>query len=160
MVGDRQSDGQARASSEAIQQEAFLSVLRTNSVLENTAERFFRDYRLSIATYNVLRILRTATKDGMTCSQVGDEMVARVPDVTRLVDRLEEAGLVKRGRERDDRRVVRVALTAAGITLVEKLDQPVADLHRQLLSHMTIEELRTLNTLLEKVRAGIIDSPK
>jgi DNA-binding MarR family transcriptional regulator len=143
------------------EQTAFLNVLRTNGLLENVAERFFRDFGLSIATYNVLRILRNSPKDGRTCSQVGDEMVARVPDVTRLVDRLEESGLVKRSREQEDRRVVRVTLTAKGAELLDRLNGPVEALHRQQLGHMSAAELAELNRLLAKAREALpTDSPK
>lgn len=134
------------------EQEVFLSLLRTTSLLENVAERFFREYGLSIATYNVLRILRAAGKDGKTCSQIGEDMVARVPDVTRLVDRLEEAGFVKRSRERDDRRVVRVTLMPQGLEVVDKLDGPVLELHRLQLGHLTKSELSELTRLLERAR--------
>lgn len=134
------------------EQEVFLSLLRTTSLLENVAERFFREYGLSIATYNVLRILRAAGNDGKTCSQIGEDMVARVPDVTRLVDRLEEAGFVKRARERDDRRVVRVTLMPQGLEVVDKLDGPVLELHRLQLGHLTKSELSELTRLLERAR--------
>lgn len=134
------------------EQEVFLSLLRTTSLLENVAERFFREYGLSIATFNVLRILRAAGKDGKTCSQIGEDMVARVPDVTRLVDRLEEAGLVKRSRERDDRRVVRVTLMPQGLEVVDKLNGPVLELHRLQLGHLTKSELSELTRLLERAR--------
>ena len=143
------------------EQEVFLDLLRTTSLFENTAERFFRAYGLSIATYNVLRILRGAGKDGKTCSQIGEDMVARVPDVTRLVDRLEESAMVKRTRERDDRRVVRVTLTPNGLELLTKLDEPVIELHRQQLNHLTKEELADLTRLLERARDPMnADSPK
>jgi DNA-binding MarR family transcriptional regulator len=144
------------------EQEVFLNLLRTTSLMENIAERFFRVHGLSIATYNVLRILRSAGKDGKTCSQVGEDMVARVPDVTRLVDRLEEAGMVKRARERDDRRVVRVTLTPKGLELLTKLDEPVVELHRQQLGHMSKAELTELSRLLERSREPEMnmDAPK
>jgi DNA-binding MarR family transcriptional regulator len=88
-------------------------------------------------------------------------MVARVPDVTRLVDRLEESAMVKRTRERDDRRVVRVTLTPNGLELLTKLDEPVIELHRQQLNHLTKEELADLTRLLERARDPMnADSPK
>lgn len=152
MAGLLQRELNKKSGFDLPEQEVFLSLLRTTSLLENIAERFFREYGLSIATYNVLRILRSAGKDGKTCSQIGEDMVARVPDVTRLVDRLEEAAMVKRARERDDRRVVRVTLTPKGLEIVEKLDGPVLELHRQQLSHMTKTELADLTRLLERAR--------
>lgn len=134
------------------EEETYLSILRTHSLLTNATERFLRDYGLSMATYNVLRILRAAGSEGKTCSQVGLDMVALVPDVTRLVDRLERASLVTRTRSHDDRRVVRVAITEQGLTLLAKVDQPLVELYRSQLGHMTREEHAQISSLLYKAR--------
>jgi DNA-binding MarR family transcriptional regulator len=79
-------------------------------------------------------------------------MINRMPDITRLVDRLEEAGLVERQRTRADRRVVLVKITRNGIAVLAKLDRPVLDLHKKLLGHLSGAELTELNRLLTKVR--------
>jgi DNA-binding MarR family transcriptional regulator len=134
------------------EEEAFLNVMRTHSILSNVVERFLRPYDLSFATYNALRILRAAGKDGKTCSSVGVDMVARVPDVTRLMDRLERQGLVKRAREREDRRVVRVLVTDQGLALLDKVDKPLIELQRGLLGHLPKPELETMSQLLYKTR--------
>jgi DNA-binding MarR family transcriptional regulator len=83
---------------------------------------------------------------------IGDRLVSRVPDVTRLVDRLEKGGLVERVRTPDDRRVVLVAITTKGLGLLAKLDGPMADLHREQLAHMSEAELKQLVRLLTKAR--------
>jgi DNA-binding MarR family transcriptional regulator len=132
--------------------EAFLNLLRTHSVLFSATERFLRTNDLSMATYNVLRILRAAGAEGRSCSAIGDDMVARVPDVTRLVDRLERLGFVTRGRGQEDRRVVRVVITQAGTELLAKVDRPLIDLYKGLFKHMTRGELDQLSALLCKAR--------
>lgn len=134
------------------EQEAFLNLLRTTSVLGNQTERFFRKAGLSMATYNVLRILRGSEPSGKTCTQVGVDMVAQVPDVTRLIDRLEKAGLVSRSRENADRRIVRVRITAKGLELLGRMDRPVLDLHRAQLGHMGVQALGNLSELLCRAR--------
>ncbi|GJM18942.1 MAG: transcriptional regulator [Phycisphaeraceae bacterium] len=133
-------------------QEAHLNVVRTAAALEGGFARLFRAHGLTGSSYNALRILRGAGPS--TCSQIGDHLVVRVPDVTRLIDRLAARGFVERARSDEDRRVVRVAITDAGRVLLAGLDGPVEALHTQQLNHMDAGELRELSRLLEKARAG------
>lgn len=132
--------------------EAFLNLLRTHSVLFSQTERFLRSHELSMATYNVLRILRAAGAEGRSCSEIGDDMVARVPDVTRLIDRLERLELVTRGRGQHDRRVVRVVITLKGSELLAHVDNPLIGLFKDLFKHMSRAELDHLSALLYKAR--------
>lgn len=133
-------------------QEAYLNIIRTAAVLANDAERLLRPHGLSASTYNVLRILRGAGDGGMACSQVGAQMVARVPDVTRLIDRLERSGLAERARTSADRRVVTTRITPAGLRLLAALDGPVLALHEAQLGHMPAKDLRALSDLLARAR--------
>ena len=80
-------------------------------------------------------------------------MIARDPDMTRLLDRLESRDLIARSRDSADRRVVTARITAAGLELLAQLDQPLAELHRNQLAHLRRDELQTLVQLLEKARA-------
>lgn len=139
------------------EQEAYLNLLRTAATLSPDFEGLFGAHGLSEATYNVLRILRGATlgpkaPGKKTCSQVGEHLVAQGPDVTRLLDRLERAGLVARERCKEDRRVVYASITRAGLALLAKLDAPTVELHRAQLGHMTRAELAKLSRLLVKAR--------
>ncbi|GJQ29462.1 MAG: hypothetical protein HBSAPP03_13460 [Phycisphaerae bacterium] len=134
------------------EQEAHLSVLRTASVLEAPFAELFRGAGLSGPTYNVLRILRGAGPGGRACHEIAEHMVTRVPDVTRLLDRLESRGLVARTREMADRRVVTARITPAGLARLAALDRSTLDLHARLLGHLTRAELRTLTGLLAKAR--------
>lgn len=136
------------------EQEAFLNLQRTTSLLAGELVALFREHGISDSGYNVLRILRGAGPRGRTCGEIGRDMVVRVPDVTRLVDRLAAEGLVERTRSAQDRRVVRVVLTRAGRALLRRLDQPVLDAHEAQLGHMPRRELTELIRLLEKARAG------
>jgi DNA-binding MarR family transcriptional regulator len=140
------------------EEEAYLNLLRTVSVFEASFAHLFRARGLSEPTYNILRILRghasapDANPGGIPCQVIGDQLVSRLPDVTRLVDRLEEAGLVKRSRTTADRRVVLVGITRKGLALLETLDQPLAEAHRAQFRHLTRAELTELNRLLVKAR--------
>jgi DNA-binding MarR family transcriptional regulator len=142
---------------EGAEQEAYLTLLRTVSVLGCDFARLFKQHGLSEATYNILRILRGEAEGGtlragVPMQVIGDRLVARVPDVTRLVDRLEISGLVQRLRTPDDRRVVLVSITTRGLGLLASLDGPVRAIHQRQLSHMDGAELNQLMALLDKAR--------
>jgi DNA-binding MarR family transcriptional regulator len=138
---------------ESLEQEALLNVLRTSDQLNAEFTRLFNAHGLSGPQYNVLRILRGAAGDGLPCLEIAGQMITRMPDITRLVDRLETAGFVERCRTDADRRVVLVKITPAGLELLERLDQPVRDMHKKVLSHLTQDELRELSRLLVKARS-------
>ncbi len=146
------------------QQEAYLNLARTHSVLNAPFTALFKRHGLSEATYNVLRILRGAAKsghsEGLPCLEVAERMITRVPDITRLVDRLIAAGLVTRNRSSDDRRVVRVAITSRGLDILKELDRPIRHLHCEQLAHLSSQDLAELNRLLELARdaAGAVGS--
>lgn len=135
-------------------------MVRTASVLGVDFARLFRRHGLSEATYNVLRILRGAhggrgaadLPPPRPCHEIGAMMIAPVPDVTRLIDRLSRQGLATRCRTPDDRRKVLVRITRQGLERLAALDRATLDLHRRQLGHMTRAELSALTRLLEKAR--------
>jgi len=140
------------------EEEAYLNILRTATALLGDFERLFKAHGLSEPTYKLLRILRghaqrpDANPAGVPCQIIGEQLITRLPDVTRLVDRLERMGLVKRSRTPQDRRVVLVGITRKGLALLAELDEPIAALHRRQLAHMTRAELAELSRLLVKAR--------
>jgi len=136
------------------EEEAYLNLLRTTTVLYAEFETLFKQAGISEPQYNVLRILRGVGGCGVACSEIGNRMIARVPDVTRLVDRLEGARLVERCRIPNDRRVVQVKITEAGRDVLGRLDGPLQELAVRLLRHMTRPELADLIRLLEKARTS------
>ena len=135
-----------------LEDEVSLNIQRTAAALAAPSDRLMKERDLSPSAYNVLRILRGARPDGLPCHEISTRMVFRVPDVTRLTDRLIKRGLVERERSSEDRRVVLTRITDAGLELVDSLDQPLADLVASQFRHMEAGELRTLVGLLEKVR--------
>ncbi len=134
------------------EQEAYLNLVRSASLLESHIEHLLKPHGLSPATYNVLRILRGAGDDGRKCHEIGEHMITRVPDITRLVDRLEKADLARRERCEMDRRAVYVHITPAGQKLLAKLDEPILELHKKQLGHMTRKQLDALSELLALAR--------
>jgi DNA-binding MarR family transcriptional regulator len=109
---------------------AYVAVLRAANVLQAGASDLLRAHGLTHNQYNVLRILRGAGEEGLTCGQIGDRMLNRDPDITRLLDRLEKAGLAVRHRSARDRRTVVTCITEPGLRLLGALDEPIRGLHR------------------------------
>lgn len=139
----------------SLEEEAFLSLQRTASLLLQALGRELKGHDLTPAQYNTLRILRGAEPDALTCGEIGERLVSPGPDVTRLLDRLEERGLVTRLRDAEDRRVVRARITEDGIDLLTGLDEPVGRILGRLLGPLEKERLRTLIALLEEVRRDL-----
>lgn len=135
-----------------LQQEAYLDLVRTAAALQDSVERTLKGYGITIAQYNVLRILRGAGTDGLCRNEIRDRLITRMPDVTRLLDRMEEAGLVTRVRSAADRRLVTTHLTRQGRRLVDSLDEPVSAEHQRRLGHLTGAQLRSLIALLTLAR--------
>jgi DNA-binding MarR family transcriptional regulator len=136
------------------EQEAALNVLRTNDQLQIRFARLFRGYGLTPSQYNVLRILRGEGKP-LPVLEIAGRTVTVVPGITGLIDRLEQAGFVRRERCATDRRVIYVALTDKGAATLAELDEPVLALHGELMGHLSRDELKELNRLLEKVRGPL-----
>lgn len=122
----------------------------TARVVEPLA-RYLRGEGLTLAQYNVLRILRGAGEAGLPSGEIAERMIDRDPDITRLVDRLVRDALAVRDRHETDRRVVLVRITAAGHELLARTDVVMADLPCDLLGGLGPERLKTLLDLLEDV---------
>lgn len=138
----------------SLEQDVFLNLLRAADLLAQGLEAALRPSGLTATQYNVLRILRGAGEPGLACRQIGARMLTHDPDVTRLLDRLERRGLVRRQREVEDRRVITTRITPEGLRLLGELDGTITDLHRRQLGHLGEERLRTLIDLLGAVRTA------
>ena len=138
--------------STSLEQDVFLNILRTADQLEGRFADRFREVDLTGTQFNVLRILRGARPEALSCGEIAGRMLTRDPDVTRLVDRLERRSLVERTRERADRRVITVRITRPGLALLARLDQPILDRHRELMAGVPRSHLKQLSDLLDEVR--------
>jgi len=136
------------------EQEAYLSLLRTADALETRVEAWLKEFGLTGTQYNALRILRGAGPEGLACREIGGRMITHDPDITRLLNRLEDRGLVERTRARNDRRVIYGKITAAGLKLLREMDAPIEKHGREMLRHVGQERLKQLIDLLELVRGG------
>ena len=140
---------------ESLEQEAQLNVIRTGSLLLDDVEQFLKPYGVTATQYNVLRILRGADPAGLCRNELRDRMLTRMPDVTRLLDRMEQVGLVARTRENEDRRMVRTRITAAGLKILADVDGVAKQEQKRRFESLTQEQLKTLIELLTVVRQTV-----
>jgi DNA-binding MarR family transcriptional regulator len=130
---------------------AHLEMMRTMEALSHRFAQVLKTEDLSETQYNVLRILRGAP-DGIPCGEIGNRMVTRDSDITRLLDRLEKRSLVSRSRESKDRRTVWARITPQGLKLLARLDEPVLATHFELLGHLGAKRLKLMTDLLRLAR--------
>ena len=134
------------------QQEAFLGLWRTYDRLRMLEDELFSKHDLTAQQYNALRLLKAEYPGALPTLELAGQLVSRAPDITRLVDRLEQRGLVARERMADNRRVVQVGITDAGLKLLKELEQPVRQCHQQQLGHLAASDLQALLELLRSAR--------
>jgi DNA-binding MarR family transcriptional regulator len=137
-----------------MEEELLVSLLRTTDVLHQRFEQIIRPFNISMTQYNVLRILRGAEPGGRTCGEIGERMIAREPDVTRLLDRMDKAGLLKRTRGSGDRRVVVTRITSSGLKLLDELEPKLRELDG-LLKPMGERKIESMLKLLDEVREHV-----
>lgn len=150
MVISLQEDILEKIAFETAQQELYVRLMQTYENLYEDFARLLKEYGITQAQYNVLRILREVNPRGLRTLDILKCLVNRVPDITRLVDRMENSGLVRRRHFPDDRRVVLVQITQKGLRLFNSLSIPVDNHHREQFGHLTELEQTELNRLLAK----------
>ncbi len=136
-------------------EESVVSVMRAAALVRRAFAARIDPHGLSVAQYNVLRILRGAGPEGLPTLVVRDRLIEEAPGITRLIDKLERAGLVKRDRSASDRRCVRCQITPAGLALLQRLDPIVHAVHDLVQAGLPdAAEQRALNDLLSRFRVG------
>ncbi len=126
-----------------------VATLRAAAVLQELMQPFFKQFGITHQQFNVLRILRGAGEEGLPSLEIPKRMVQRVPDTTRILRRLESAGMLIRRRCTEDRRVVFVQITKRALDLLASMDEPLLEIGREICSVFTLEEQETFNGLLD-----------
>ena len=132
-----------------------LALLRSAAVARRPATKVAESHGLSLAQYNVLRILRTAGDDGLPTLAIRERMVEEAAGITRLINKLERAGFVRRDRSSSDRRCVVCRLTDRGVTLLTELDDPIEEANEgalRILSDADVDDLQRLLDLIHSRR--------
>jgi DNA-binding MarR family transcriptional regulator len=136
----------------SLEEEAFIAILRTSDKLQQQLVELLKRHGLSPTQFNALRILRGAGDAGLPCSEIGERMINHDPDITRLLDRLEQRDFVQRERDQKDRRVHVARITRTGLEILKTLDRPIEEFHRHFIPKIGESSLKSLIRLLEKVR--------
>jgi DNA-binding MarR family transcriptional regulator len=129
----------------------FVAMMRLTNKVTAEVDFLFKEYGLTPAQYNTLRVLRDAGPQGLSCQQISDALIQRDPDITRLADRLEERGLVTKNRAAHDRRIVMVQPTPEGLKLVADLDWPSIHLLEEQMGALDLKEKQQLLALINKL---------
>ena len=137
---------------DSLEQEAYLNLWRTYDRLKALEESLFSDYGLTAQQYNALRLLRAEHPRSLPTLEVASRLISRAPDITRMIDKLEERRLAVRRRDVGNRRVVNVAITSVGLKLLDGIAGPLAECHQRQLGHLSTEQLRALIELLKLAR--------
>ena len=139
----------------SLEQEVYLSILRTASELSHAVDQVFRPFDITSSQYNVLRILQGAGTDGLCRNEISERMVTATPDMTRLLDRMEKAGWVTRERAEEDRRQVSTHITKSGMELLARLEKPTGDFVMSLFTGATTRDLKTVLKVNDQIRAKL-----
>jgi DNA-binding MarR family transcriptional regulator len=137
---------------DSLEQEAYLSLWRTYDRLRAYEDELFAQWGLTNQQYNVLRLLKGAHPEAVPTLTLVSRLVSRAPDITRMLDKLEERKLISRSKRKTDRRSVFINITARGLKLLEMMAEPLRECHEKQLGHLSGAELKTLIQLLQRVR--------
>ncbi len=137
---------------DSLEQEVFLNLWRTFDRLRMFEDELFDQFDLTNQQYNVLRLLRAARPELLQTLTLAQRLVSRAPDITRMLDKLEERGLIFRQRPAENRRVVQVGITDSGVVLLDQIAGPLHECHSQQLGHLSAADLKQLVQLLRAAR--------
>jgi DNA-binding MarR family transcriptional regulator len=137
----------------SLEQEAILGLLRTAAIVDHSNDETLRPFGLTTTQYNVLRILRGAGSEGLCGREIGERMINRVPDVPRLLERLEKAELITRERDAEDRRHVTARISAKGKQLLDEIAKIAFPMEKRF-GRLAQDQLRTLIAALDVIREG------
>jgi DNA-binding MarR family transcriptional regulator len=137
---------------DSLEQEVFLNLWRTYDRLRALEDELFAAHELTPQQYNALRILKSEHPGTVPTLDLATCLVSRAPDITRLLDKLEQRGLIERDRRPENRRVVRIGITQTGLDLLAKLREPILACHVRQLGHLAHTQLKELVGLLREAR--------
>jgi len=137
---------------DSTEQRVFLHLWRTYDLLKAVEDECLVSFEVTAQQYNVLRILESVAPDSLPTMRLGQRMISRGPDMTRMLDRLEARSLIRRQRRQANRRVVEAGITAAGLNLLARMQQQILAMHRKQVGHLSPSQQHQLIRLLRIVR--------
>jgi DNA-binding MarR family transcriptional regulator len=137
-----------------LQEQAYIALLKTAGRAQVFSARTIEPHGITRQQYNVLRILRGAEPEGLPTLTIAERMIEHAPGMTRMIDRLEAKGLAVRERRPRDRRCVHCRITAKGLDLLKKLDQPIEETNQAIFASLSARELGQLVQLLNQSQSN------
>ena len=138
-----------------IEEEVTVTLMYMMEQLKTHNEKSFKEFEITSTQYNILRILNGSMEEGRTCGEISQRLITKVPDITRLIDRMEKKELVRRERSATDKRVVRVFIMPKGIDIIEKshgiIEKDNKMLFRQISKEMKENCLRFMHQLCDNI---------
>ncbi len=150
-MGDALNKRLRMSSSTDSSQEAVLNLLVASGDLRARIDMLCEQHGISGAQYNVLRILRGAKDEGYARCEIAQRLIERAPDVTRLIDRLEQREFVERGRSSEDRRRSVTRITAQGMRLLDTMEPLLKEANGWIEERLSLKERKELSRILEKL---------
>ena len=132
-------------------EKALVNISFTHSYLTGLINSSLKEYNVSVQQFNVLRILKGQHPKPVCINDIGDRMIDKMSNASRLVEKLRLKGYIERTKCSFDKRQVDVNITEEGIKLLDKLNVAIAQLIAAL-NHVSPEEYQTVNTILDKIR--------
>jgi len=145
-MGDLSKDIQSKFPNNGVK--AMLNIIYTANWISSCQNEFFKDFGISPQQYNILRILRGA-EEPLSVRAIKERMIERSPNATRLMDKLCAKKYIERLPSKTDRRVVKIAITAQGKSLLQNIP---STLNKELLKNLSEDEAEQLSDLLDKMR--------
>lgn len=135
-----------------LEEECYLSLMRTSAALSHRTDQFLKPFRMTQSQYNVLQILNAAGPKGLGRNEIAARMITPTPDASRLLDRLEESGWIRRKRDSEDRRQVTSCITAAGRKRLARIEKPLAAFYKKQCGGISQPELKRFRRRLSELR--------
>ncbi len=137
----------------SVEQEGLLNLFIASNYLHAKLDSICWSFKITLAQFNVLRILKGAHPNGYPRGEIMRRMVESAPDVTRLIDRLIKEGLVERYESKEDRRLSLARITKKGINHLSKINPEVDKFISEYSSSLTKSEKEMLSNICEKLYA-------
>lgn len=133
-----------------------IEIKKTADILVEIHNVFFRQYNISTTKFNLLIILYSAEEEGVSLSDIGEQMLVTRANITGLVDRLERQGFVKRIPQEEDRRRIRAQITEEGREFTNKIIEEYKVWSKEIMNIVEDEEKENLVQLLKRMQDAFV----
>ncbi|MDA9885803.1 MarR family transcriptional regulator [Flavobacteriaceae bacterium] len=141
--------------SKQLTKETVISLLRSGYKVNDELSALFKIHGISLPQFNVLRILRGRKGEAANLSTIQEQMIHKMSNTTRLIDKLIEGGCVNRFVCEKNRRKIEIFITKKGLEFLNSLDEKLETKERFLMNNLDNKEKEELMRLLSKIQTSI-----